>query len=403
MKNLQNYRFGRRNSPPKFTYKCCTLELNPPVKNSPDKLSEQLIKYVFNNLLSVVWTTVLVVGGVLFLGYSWAINYFPSSFDLSSTGALLAAISITGLVVTALSAFLLAIPGWFHREILCDINKSYLLNKEGKPINLILLLAMPMAIGATILWNWSQGYSWYWVLLFIVPFSISIWIRSDSLGGELEKKSKKIITSLFVVILNGIVFIFTAWLIVLQFTSKFAHDYPELEMEAWGIFGGMTLLAIVVNSIIAASGKNKWIFFAFAFALLIVTLFISRQLSLVPEASMRLLQLGGVRNATLLVDQQGCQIVRRFGIIRESSKLAPPSISAIETKDLVANIAASETCLIPSVIILSRIGPEYYLQVDLKKPSNGKQLQQELPNSTLRFVIPSSHVLSWFAQSEGGN
>jgi hypothetical protein len=83
----------------------------------------------------------------------------------------------------------------------------------------------------------------------------------------------------------------------------------------------------------------------------------------IPKSTMRWFKFGSIEHALLILDEVGCNISRSHGIPVEQRVPDP------------------KTCVLPDVMILSRLGTPYYIQMG------------ETPQK--RLTIPSQNVLSW--------
>jgi len=360
-------------------------------------------KYIYGNPLAVLWNSVLTFGGFLFLIYFWSIQYFPI-LDLGSATALLAATAITGFGITVLFAFMLVIPGWVHREILCDIDKS-LLNEEGAPDRVTLFFAMPMAAGAMMFWAVSQNWGWCAYLPILAAFVILLMFFGGDFGRDagtsIWRTILRSVRLLIAPILNAFIFVATSWFVVLLFAAKFEKIRPTLDEAVWVVFFAMTVIVILVNAIIAKSGnKRLWLVPVAAIVSLFVLLLLTQQPTMIPSAAVRILKLGGF-SANLILDQQGSQIAQQFIESTAPSVTAAGAAQTKPNKDAVGAPSLSGGCVVRSINILSRVGTEYYLETQPPEVSTQKPESKWEQIAKSRFIIPSSHILSWEAIERG--
>lgn len=362
-----------------------------------ESVSELLRKYATSNVLKLFWMFVLGSGGMLFLFYYWWLEYFPVSFDLASSSALLAAISITGLgLFVALSIYTI-LPGWFWRETVCEEKKLTSVLQPENPkqfqISTGLFFTAPIviALGFALVYFVSD-----WRVYWLVPVTMSCILL---VGWFLKLKNQKSllpsIILLIYVAINCTIFVglifFMAWI----FSWKNNADYAAA-------FLAVLLVLIITNHIAATLGNKRtwWIYVLLAVILVVVTSFITKNFFQTSKATMRLLKFGNIENAQLILDTQGGQIARQFIDPIASSVSAASSVPStkedpkINTEDKKDRFALSEGCLVRSITILSRLGNEYYLEVKL--PDNQKGAEDNQKRSVEhRFNIPASHVLSW--------
>jgi len=92
--------------------------------NSDDKknmdtqpsVTEQIREYIMSNLLSVIWSASLLVGGLIFWLYFFQIQYFPD-LSFGESGLLLPLAAITGVFFLLLMAFMFMLP-YFIRWVM---------------------------------------------------------------------------------------------------------------------------------------------------------------------------------------------------------------------------------------------------------------------------------------------
>jgi hypothetical protein len=85
----------------------------------------------------------------------------------------------------------------------------------------------------------------------------------------------------------------------------------------------------------------------------------------IPNLVMYIYKFGRLTNASLVLNEVGCNIVQQYGL---QEKPTSPD---------------QKTCTLPNVVIHSRLGTTYYVQVS----RNG--------NTPVCFTIPTESVLSW--------
>lgn len=357
-------------------------------------------KYITENILMVLWNGVLAFGGLLFLIYFWKIQYFPN-LDMSSAVAFLAAAAITGLGLSVLLAFMLVFPGWFHREILSDIDRPLFVDAAREYRRGLLFFTAPMALGTAVFWSIWKECDWYLPAVLIGAYVVLVIVCEVGLKGIADLSAIKKLKLLLVSTINGLMFVVTSWFVVLILALQYERNLPEADRAVWEVFAAMTVIAIFVNALIARSGNWLWWFTpAMSIFCLGLLLILSQQLTMIPSFAIRLLKLGDF-SADLILDQQGNQIASQFIKPDATSALTADSAQSKGNKDAVKESPSSDDCVVRSIKILSRAGAEYYLEVQVP----GKASQDTEPKEKLspknRFIIPASHVLSWEAIEKG--
>ena len=81
--------------------------------DDPLNFLEKIQQYIFKNLLSVLWTASLLVGGFIFWLYFFQIQYFPD-LDFDESILFLVVAAITGIFFLLFFAFLFMSPYFFR-------------------------------------------------------------------------------------------------------------------------------------------------------------------------------------------------------------------------------------------------------------------------------------------------
>jgi len=310
-----------------------------PLKEQSRSFAEQLLAYVMSNMLSVMWTIVLIVGTLSFLLYSWGIGYLPTSLSIETATPLLAAISVIGIFVTFVLSVILVMPGLIANIILDGAVKS------AKLKYFFVALAT--------------------ICLFLFPL-----------------------------------------LVVFVLASKYEETVGASDVVIR--VGGALVFLVAVNVMIAKTNSRGFLVFGFILAPLIswcLLLVLFKQWDAVTQTTMQRYKFGQMKNVTLLLDYQGVQIARQYINPVSLSELAASSVTSAERMSKVKvekktdKLYLSEGCLFRPITILSRLGNEYYIEVNLQEKKKDVDEEQKM-NEENRFVIPSSHVLSWRMRQE---
>ena len=369
--------------------------------DSPFNVLEKIRQYIFENLLSVLWTVSLLVGGIIFWLYFYDIQYFPD-LDFDESVLLLLVAAITGgyiLVITALvfmspyiiRGVLKATPpsnkemasdnelGWYFASFflvyLAFLLYFYLEYKYkisclsfGIPSLIVLVIILGHFRVYSSLYDWIERIlQWIkrrpqWILQWIKQILPNACGSSDKKNDEKEPKDINMIWAwiwsiIFMLLILGLIL------------EPIVDEIEQNEVEKLilcgvllgGIIAGNFLFAIFQES----TKKTLWrwtipilmVFFVFFFAGKPVT-------SQIPKIVMKKYKFGNFTAQRLLVDEKGCEILKGFNLI---------SGSEIDQK----------TCSLENIKILSRVGRSFYL----------KKTRQNIP--PLCFTIPSEQVLSW--------
>lgn len=399
-------------------------------KKPQEKLSEQLQNYILGNLIKVIMAFGSLVGGLLILSYLVSEHYFPPDMTMSSIGTLLAAAAITGIFITLFLALYLVFPGIMYRYVLN--NKSELRQPDLLSDRAILwLLDIPsfvvFEIFVVVLFQPNDSH--FACLLGALPLCILMVYGSpkkQKIIQQIDDRFKCIRLlkweSIIFIVVPGIL-ASLPWLITLLLIAGYARSTSD-ESLVWFTFFAICFSAIFANHVIAGAKKFEWIV---APILLFVILIITQQVSLIPHAVVRTLALGNIENVTLLLDEQGCQIATQYANIAQIDDAKTASVAKSEkgsnedSNKLIQQKPAA--CSLSPVKLLWRIGNEYFVDANQsqlyvplieKTGKNGNavatdgvhqrrasvdvsaaKVASQLLTLKSKFVIPSSHVLSW--------
>jgi hypothetical protein len=89
--------------------------------------------------------------------------------------------------------------------------------------------------------------------------------------------------------------------------------------------------------------------------------------TVIPKGIMHIYKFGFLHDASLILDDEGCAIIRGHGVQKKLEELKPQE---------------DKRCRVSGVTIHSRLGSTYYVEV-------------EGDDSSTRFIIPAERVLSW--------
>jgi len=354
---------------------------------SPDSIPVQptnLLLNLFKSHLLIIWQAVLFFGGVILAFHFAYIAYFPD-LDLPSSVALLALVSLTGLIIAVFIAFLLIFPLFIWQTFVEETGPGERiadeLRKRKQPGNIVILwelgilFALPIALILVIL------------LCILVysnvasdDFSRSIWIIGLTvfIGGSAYLAFNKIIKFpkpnkseigiyLLFLFISLIVFVPSPLLIYAFFNSK--YSFPDQQLSPNVLTITATVLALFINttqfiSFVSSSKKtlsreiSEQISIGLAIFLMVIVF--SKSWSLIPQGIIRSYNLGDIDNTSIVFNKDGCSVLRQL------------DVKYLSVKD-------NDTCTLSHSSILSRIGATYYIATDTGK----------------RLPIPKSLILSY--------
>lgn len=413
-------------------------------KRSP-KLIERLYDYAMGNLISVISAVGIFWGGLIILIYLMGESYFPADLDASSIGLLLAAAALVGIVLALLFGLYFILPGYIYRHILADEYKEdsiELLSNRA----IILLLDVPAIAVVAIFLIWlmtESATSVFLLLIFDFPVLVLLaaiyayqctnniernrWeyikVQFNALRASKFEWKKAHVVAVVSVILSAF-----PWLLILLLAIGYSRNGAD-DPKVWTAIIVMSIVVVVSNHVIARVEK-LWALFIVPFAVLFIVFVLTQQINLIPRMVVHALTIGDIRNATLQLDEQGCQITMQYAsLISDVTKNVPYK----KTKYKKPTV-----CTLSSTTIAWRIGNEYLIdatnETDLKNTTTSElffeveekdkqsetvqiqpaspsdkckpvavedtEIESTFPRYTLnsKFTLPASHVLSWEAK-----
>jgi hypothetical protein len=92
----------------------------------------------------------------------------------------------------------------------------------------------------------------------------------------------------------------------------------------------------------------------------------------IPKSFMYIYKFGNIRDTSLVLNESGCTIAKAHRLID----------------------SFDEICVLPHMIIHSRLGSTYYVEVD-DKSSTPQTTHPVNARNSMRFILPAANVLSW--------
>lgn len=327
---------------------------------------EKLINYFYSNAASVFWSTILIIGGGVFVVYYALIGYMPD-FDLKSSVAIIAAASVTSIIAILVMLITMVLAGSFWGGVWntlgekSELKKYWIENSFGKNFfNLIVWFAVPLfAVYLSIFLNiFIEG--WYWLAtLFFTALCFLLYLYIDF--GFWRGVKEFVFLIVATVISSSL--IFTPLYFVLRLSVE-----EFVNISYFSLFYGFlaTIFIILINMVSATPQGNAKPYvkeFVLGLMALLMILSIFGKFDRIPYNVMKIYKFGNIQTSELVLSESGCEVYAALGL---------------ETSVTDYNI-----CIAKDVLILSRLGREAYLEV--KEDSGGE----------LKFTIPASFIVSW--------
>lgn len=363
---------------------------------NPLNFFENIQQYTFKNLLSVLWTASLLVGGIIFWLYFHNIQYFPDlDFDESVLFLLVAA--ITGGYILVITTLVFMSPYFFRWLMLLEQLKPSLLilpstpsDKEKASDNerIWYFFSLFFVFYAYIIYfDLEYKFKNPWFSCGIPGLIISgiilghfrvyslcnrikrllLWIKNKVLRKSDEKNDKQepkeinmfgpwIVSLLFLAFIK-------IWFLDPLIEKMAPTDHSDQVILIILFLLTLGLVYLVVGHFLERLKRPWWYVAPLA---LIFLSFIILLISSIPEVVMGKYKFGNFETRRLLVNKEGCAILENLELIPRPAK-------------------DQKTCHLKNIKILSRLGHSFYIEIT-------ETTHQCIP---LRFTIPSKHVLSW--------
>ena len=341
------------------------------------RLADAIVGYVTANLTSVAWSSFIFSGGLIFLLYYAKENFWPD-LDPDAAISLLAALALTGAVYfVVLSAGLVAPAVFWTLAVFREERFKPLWHRAGELDNRRALgwfWGMSLPVLAAFLGADRAGWR---VPAFLITAAAAgaavVWglsIVSKRKPFYLEATKDKTTPS--------------AWELVMLVTagmfswSWLALSWLILDKLAGGRMGEMGLAPAAVTAVLllflpwVVNGVTLFVpprvtpvvwIACVGLATLLLLLVSLEATASIPNVAVRQLGLGNIERATLLVNYEGCLIIREAG------------------RDLKCGDKEG-LYRVDDVRIISRLGTTHYLSY-------------KRGGAEVKFTLPSSAVLSW--------
>lgn len=363
-------------------------------ENTGDSFSifEKIQTYFLENLLSVLWTASLLVGGFIFWLYFSGIQYFPD-LDFDESVLFLVVAAITGIFSLFFTAILLMSPYFFRWLCLLEQQKiSPPSEKEKASDNerfwyffSLFLVFFAFIVYFDLEYKYKTpwlSYIFSGLIAFVIILGhfrfyslcnrikrLLLWIKNKVLRKSDEKNDRqkpKDINMLWPWLGSLLFMIFIFILFLNPIIEKMAPTDHSDQVILYILFPLTLLLIYLSVAHFLERLKRPWWFLVPP--TLIFLIFIILPISSIPKFVMGQYKFGNFETRRLLVDKEGCEIIENLELIPRPAN-------------------NPKTCHLKNIKILSRLGHSFYIEIT-------ETTHQCKP---LRFTIPSKHVLSWSA------
>jgi hypothetical protein len=320
------------------------------------------------NLISAISALGAFLGGLTILIYLIGEDYFPPEINASSIGMLLAAAALVGILLTISISLYLVLAGYIYRHILVDGPKEgsnkllsdraiyFLLDIPAIAVSAILFLCLIIDTKSTL-----SFFLWILIslVLTLVVFALAL---EQSRRNNTDGKNKLKWWKVCAIVVVSAVLAAAPWIFILLFAVGYSLDGAD-DFHVWVAIAGMSVAVVVANHVIARVGK-LWVLFLVPFAVLLFVFLFTRQIDLIPRMVVHALTIGDIRNATLQLDEEGCQVVSQYASVISDETNNTCSSEVVSGKSIA--------CTLSSTTIAWRIGNEYLVDATVVTDQKNK-------------------------------
>lgn len=332
-------------------------------------------EYLYKNLATFLWSTLLALGGAIFIAYYLYIGYMPE-LDLKSSVTITATAAITAVVLTGILLLVMVMPGvgWAHviREYR-PLKGLWTSPNEGTTRSGVLLwFAAPLMIAYVAVSSayWIGGYALS--IVFAAVLFYYLYIRRRTASGWIISAGH---TAVFV---SGsslcALAAFAPFFLLLKLALQ---GETEVGVPSWLAAMVVGAVILVVNAVAATIDKKTkaiWYLLLAAYPLFVL-LSLFGLFHRLPVTVMELYKFGNIEASRMVLQREACDSIALLNL--EPSNAENSKCLFIDSGDSL--------CYFDQILIRSRLGEEFYLACDLG-------------DATISFTIPSAQVLTWSTQ-----
>ncbi|MBQ4851120.1 hypothetical protein [Pseudoalteromonas sp. MMG012] len=322
----------------------------------------KLKEYFYNNLGTIFWSSILLLGGSIFTIYYAHIRYMPS-FDFQSSTMLFGASAVTAFLLFLIIIVVFILPGeYWYRVFGKRVQEStHYKNKSEnyKKAFCASLFLFPQATMFTALFlvkepHWESLFEIGIMLLAIMTY-ISTKIASLF---EVPKKGQNKLVETIEYCWTSFISIVASLYPLLLLTSL-SEGAVDLQLNEMTIIAIVTILGI--NTIVAMRPNriSAFIFYGIiSSCTLLIVLFSFNAITTIPKEVIKLYGFGNFEVKTLTLKKEACNYLK--------------------AQNLHAFSKSIDFCIYKDVIILSSLGENYFIKI-----------------GELEHIVAKDLVLSW--------
>ncbi|MCF6438649.1 hypothetical protein L1077_04300 [Pseudoalteromonas luteoviolacea] len=330
----------------------------------------KLKEYFYNNLGTIFWSSILLLGGSIFTIYYAHIRYMPS-FDFQSSSMLLGASAITAFFMLVIIVVVFILPGeYWYRTFGKRIQESTHSKSKSENYKNSLCASLFLFPQATMFTSLFLVEKPYWkglleigIILFVTMAYIST--KTVSLLEVPKKSQNKMVEAIEYCWASFISIVASLYpLLLLTSLSDRAVDLQSNEMTIIAI---VTILGI--NTIVAMRPNriSAFIFYGIiSLCTLSIVLLSFNASTSISKAVIQLYGFGNFEVKTLTLKKEACNYLK--------------------AQNLHAINSSTDFCIYKDVIILSSLGENYFIEI-----------------GELEHIVAKDLVLSWSRERKTSN
>ncbi|QTH70440.1 hypothetical protein [Pseudoalteromonas xiamenensis] len=328
---------------------------------------QKLQEYFYNNLGTIFWSSILLLGGSIFTIYYAHIQYMPS-FDVQSSTMLLGASAITAFLMLVIISVVFILPGeYWYRTFGKRIRESTHYKNKSETYKNVLCASLFLFPQATMFTSFFLVEKPYWenilkigIILFFIMTYISI--KTVSLF-EIPKKSQNTLIEAIEYCWASFISI-VASLYPLLLLNSLSEGAVDLQLNEMTIIAIITILGINTITAMRPSRISAFIFYGvISLCTLFIVLLSFNASTTISKAVIKLYGFGNFEIKSLILKKSACNYFK--------------------AQNLHASTNSTDFCIYKDVTILSSLGENYFIKI-----------------GELEHIVAKDLVLSWSRESK---
>lgn len=343
-------------------------------------IKEKLIDYISANIIKTLSFLFLLFGGLIFFIYYIDIRYLPD-LNLANIGTILSFASITGIILIISIVLMLVFPAfcWDRAIYQNEIIRNIWTDKARKTI--VIIVFPVFVIYSSIFLYLKKDNIWWITLNLLWIISLYLWGANESKKRHLSQK--KFLQEYSSFLAYKIFGSFISIIPIIMLIAIFLNDYKEKNLITACIFliSGIMFVNILII-FIPNSETSVYKYPIFGIISFLIIIIFTNKTTLFPRVIMETYQLGNIKASSIVLNKKGCIAINQVMALHQIENA--PSNKILQFK------IENDSCVIPDVYILSKLGKEFYIEINGVRTENKKK--QDI---SIKFPISSSDVTTY--------